>query len=95
MSASLTVWMLADDVRPLVEGHDLESRRQDGAGVDLRDAGLDRLDDLAAVGPAQHHDDAADRLAPAVLDRRPLADGLARPDLGHVAKRGPESRLRT
>ena len=74
-----------DDVGPLVIGHDAEAERQDARRVDLGDPALDGPDDVAAVGAAQHHDDAADDLALPVLDRAALPDRLPGPNLGDVA----------
>ena len=54
-----------DELGAVVVRPDLDARRQ--LGLDLRQPGLDRLDHLARVGAAQHHDGAGDDLAFTVL----------------------------
>ena len=85
---------LGDDVGALVVGLDGQPGGQDAAGVDLGHALLDGPDDVPAVGPPQHHDDAADAFAQSVLHRAALADGLTDARLAHVADEDGDTALR-
>ncbi len=76
-----------DDRRPPVERHEAQAVGQHAARVDLADLLLERRDDVPAVLAAQHQDDAPDRLAAAVLQRRALAHGVPDAHVGHVADR--------
>jgi len=74
----------ADDIRALVIGFNPEAHGQDARSVDFIDPLLDRPDDVAAVGAAEHHDDAADDFVVPVLHGAALADGVPGPNLRHV-----------
>jgi hypothetical protein len=86
--------MLLDHERPLVERRDDQAVREDAAGVDLGDLRLQPLEHVPAVLAPEHHHDAADDLALAVLERRALPDRVADAHVGDVAHRDRRPALR-
>ena len=91
------VGRLLDERRPVVEGHDRHARGQ--PGLNLRDARLDRIDDLLGVDAGARDDDAADGFLRALHERRD-AKGVADLDVRdlldvhrHAVRRADDDRL--
>ena len=81
-----------DQLRPVVERHDLRRLRQDGA-IQRGDARLDGGQHLRRVLALSHQDDAGDRLVLVVHADEPLARHAAHSDLGDVPNQQRSSRV--
>ncbi len=71
-----------DQLGPVVDGDDLDARRQ--AGLDLLELGLDALDDVQGVLALAHDDDAGDHVARPVQVGDAAADVRAQHHLADV-----------
>src|SRR5512146_81935 len=74
-----------DQFDPVVERHDAQPVRQQMPAMNVVDAGLDPLDDLAGIAAPEHQDDPAHDFAFAVQDGGAMPDRVIDQDLRHIA----------